>query len=666
MLAKEDNLQRAVRLHREGRIAEAEAIYRRVLAQHPDHPDALHLLGALAVQAGRSDEAIALVLRAIARDGEVGAYHNTLGLARRAQGDLAGAAAAFARTLALQPRNSEAHLNLGNLAQDRGDLAGAAEHYRRAIALAPDSAAANSNLGNLLRRQGEADEALRLLERAHQLAPRDPDIANGLALALQAAGRAEAAIERYRAALALAPDHAGALANLGSLLAERDEPEEAVRRLERALALDPSMAEMRVNLANALDALGRHEAALAEWRRLVAERPDTVCFRLRLAGTLRALGRFDEARAQDLESARGDADCAAALAEIAIADKERLAPRWRERIAALLARRELPADDRAVLHFALAKVHDAEGEFDLAFDHLRRANDLRLGERKAKDRGFDLAALAAQFDRLIAAFDRPLFTGASGLGDPSERPVFIVGMPRSGTSLVEQILASHSKVYGAGELAHMERITRTMPARIAGAGPYPECVAALTPATARQAARDYLDRILTLAPGVTRVTDKAPFNFLYLGLAAVLFPRARVIHCRRQPVDTCLSCYEQDFKGPMPWSWDLTTLGQFYRQHDRLMRHWQAVLPLPMLEVSYERLVAEFDATVRRIVAFCGLDWEAACLAFHDNPRPVQTFSQTQVRQPIYASSVDRWRRYERHLGPLIEALGDLAPGARP
>ncbi len=648
-------LDQAAALHRQGRFAEAEAIYRRVLAQHPDHPDALHLLGALAVQAGRAGEALPLIERAIAGRGDVTAYHNTLGLALRAAGDREGAAAAFARALALQPDNPEAHLNLGNLARDRDDAAAAIAQYRKAVELAPGHAGALNNLGNALRKAGQTAEAVQCLERAHQANPGDADILNNLAIALRADGRARAAIDRFEQALAFRPRHVGALAGLGSLLAQRNRPEEAVRRLQQAVALDPSLDDARYDMVGSLSHLGRSEEARAMLDDMVTRNPDAVRYRVKLGDVLRALNRIDDAKRHYARAIEIDPDCAAALAEMAMLEKAELAPAALDRIERLLRRPDIASGDRSRLHFAMARVHDAKGEYDAAFAHLEQANAGRRRELASGERGFDLADTRRQIDELVATFDRALFARTAGFGDPSDLPMFVVGMPRSGTTLTEQILASHSEVHGAGELRELQAIIARL--EETGGARYPRCMRTLDRAETRRLARGHIEWLARLAPGKCRVIDKEVLKFGSLGPIAVLFPGAKIIHCRRHPLDNGLSCFEQDFLGNWPWIWDLATIGQFYREYRRLMDHWREVLPVAILDVAYEDLVADTPRVAREMVRFCGLDWEDACLAFHESGRPVLTASKEQVRRPIYSSSVGKWRRYERHLGPLIEAL---------
>ena len=313
---------------------------------------------------------------------------------------------------------------------------------------------------------------------------------------------------------------------------------------------------------------------------------------------------------------------------------------------------------RAVLHMAAgASCHNAEAYGD-AFEHYRNGNLL-------KDVVFDIHGYTKHVDALIENFDRQHFQRTTDWGNPSDVPVFILGMPRSGTSLVEQILASHSRVHGSGEREEMLQLADRLSEHVNDSRPYPACVDALTEDLSRDIAGHFLGVLKRADPHAARITDKMPGNFHHVGLIATLFPNAKIIHCRRDPRDTCLSIFFGDFVGNHPYSYDLTNLGRYYRQYERVMAHWHDVLPGRILDVKYENLVDKQEDWSRRMVKFCGLDWESGCLDFHKNTRNVRTRSNAQVRQPIYRSSIERWRPYEAHLEPLMTALASPAEAPR-
>jgi hypothetical protein len=305
-------------------------------------------------------------------------------------------------------------------------------------------------------------------------------------------------------------------------------------------------------------------------------------------------------------------------------------------------------DDRVKLHGGLGKHYDRQQRYDEAFAHFRSA---KAATRKLTG-VFDERAVAGYFDRIIETFPLDFFGRFPAGGSASERLVFIVGMPRSGTTLTEQILASHPAVFGAGELQGIADVARAI------RPDYPQRVPFLSASEIAEFVKGYLATIDARAPPeAIRVTDKLPVNFTHLGLIATLFPHSRVIHCRRDPMDTGLSCFAEQFRLSHDFTTDLESIGRYYLQYERLMAHWRRVLPLPMLEQRYEDLIANPEVGSRALLAHCELPWDEACLNFHAASRQVSTPSRWQVRQPIYATSVGRWRHYERHLEPLRRLL---------
>jgi hypothetical protein len=306
-------------------------------------------------------------------------------------------------------------------------------------------------------------------------------------------------------------------------------------------------------------------------------------------------------------------------------------------------------------------VAERKGAYDEAFAEFARGNACTHRIHDRKQQAFHVAADCRSHGERNALFDREYFARMAPLGHPSELPVFIIGMPRSGTTLVEQILSSHPRFAGAGELLEMQYSRLDLPALLNVSEPYPACLMKLTRETAWGLAERYLQRLRREDSHALRVSDKLPENYYQLGLIAVLFPRARIIHCQRDPRDTCVSCFCENFEG-VRYSTSLENLGQYYVEYERLMAFWRKVLPNPLFEVQYEDLVDRQEAVSRDLVAFCGLDWDDRCLQFHETRRTVQTASNLQVRQPMYASSVGRWRRYEKHLEPLLKLLQPYLP----
>jgi tetratricopeptide (TPR) repeat protein len=688
-------LRVALAAHQGGRLDEAEALYRRLLLAQPEEPDALHFLGVIAHQRGNPAEAIELISRAIARESGVAGYHSNLGEAHRAlgqneeairhyrralalqpgalatrfglgtalldRGEPAAAAAEFEQVVRAEPRDAQARVNLANalLALDRREEA--IQHYRAAIRAAPDYTEAAINLASVLIDEGALREAITLLADA---VARRPDLAEAhyeLGRALKLAERYEDATAELERAFALKPERAATPLLLAQILSAKHQNEEAIPWFERAAALAPDSIEPLIGRGLACLDMDRFEEALAWFEKALERQPASADAHFNIGLALQRQGRFEEAMGWHEKAIALDPACAPAHFHLALNRKHESVDDKVRGIERALAVPGLSYEQKAGLHFALAKAYDDIGDYDAAFAQYRAGNEERKRSVLFKPEDF-----TRYVDRMIAAFPKSLFARLAPVGSPSELPAFVLGMPRSGTTLVEQILASHPLVFGAGELDFMRQMTLALAPAIGTDRPFPECIALLEPPLAAKLASEHVVRLQALAPEALRVTDKLPNNFQRLGLIALLFPNARIFHCRRDPLDTCLSCYFQEFAHGQPFSFDLGFLGRFYRDYERLMAHWRTVLPTPPLDVPYEALVADQEGWSRRLVAHIGLDWDERCLAFHRAERQVHTASFWQVRQPIYSSSIGRWRHYAKHLGPLFEALGLDATASLP
>jgi tetratricopeptide (TPR) repeat protein len=474
---------------------------------------------------------------------------------------------------------------------------------------------------------------------------------------LHQAGHLREAEQLYLAVVAADPTHTYALNNLGILASQADRPEEAMEYLRRALSLEPDVAEFHGNLAVAYQAAHGAAVAIAEFREALRLKPTSAQCHTDLGEALLELGQLDEALVRGQEALRLQPDFAPAyaiLGQCVTRGRYVFSDEEVRRMQALLEAGGQSPEHAVRLHFTLAAWWDRQGDYDAAFRGYCQGNDFRREIYRRTGRTFDPEKFRAKIDALMAGFTAESFERMRGRGVASERPVFVVGMIRSGTSLVEQILASHPLVFGCGELKDIDQLSRVF---------YPACTRGIDAATVHRLADSYLGRLLRLAgPAAVRAIDKLPTNFVHLGMIAMLFPQARVIHCRRNPLDVCVSAFVQNFQH-VPYATRLEDLGFFHRQYERLMEHWRRVLPLRMHEVVYEDLVADQERISRELVAFCGLPWDDRCLAFHKNPRAVKTVSRLQVRQPIYTHAVGRWKRFESHLGPLRDALAGGGKG---
>ncbi len=626
-----------------GQLEAAAASYRQAVALKPQFALAHHNLGIVLRQLGRSEEAIASHRRALSLVPDLADAHAQLGSALRDLGRREEAVASYRRALVMEPEHAEALLSMGDTLLALERFESAAQHYRRFLALRPDAAEVHGNLGNALRELGQAQAAHEAYRRALELRPEASEMHNNLGNALLDLGRFEEAAASYRRALERNPGSAKAHKNLGSVMRELGRLEEAEASLERALALEPTSADVLTSLATVQRLLGRGEEADAKVQRALELDPDEASAAIARADLAVDRGDFAVAEALYREAFARDSDSAVAWAGIVTTRRmTRADASWLAEAERLAERPRRPRAE-VVLRFAMGKYLDDVEEYDRAFANYTQANELVKTYRPAHDR----RQLEETFE-----FVRQLYDGewieASRAREPIEhQPLFVVGMPRSGTSLAEQILASHPAVFGAGELSFWKSASLRVSGASVASGPDPALLGSL--------AADYDGFLSRLAPGRRYVVDKMPANFAHLGMIHAALPGARIIHMRRHPIDTCLSIYFQNFHVAHSYANDLDDLAHYHDEYRRLMSHWLALLPPgAILEVPYEALVAQPECWTRRMVEFAGLPWDEACLDFHRTRRSVRTFSRWQVRQKIGTGSVERWRRYAAHVGPLL------------
>jgi tetratricopeptide (TPR) repeat protein len=457
-------------------------------------------------------------------------------------------------------------------------------------------------------------------------------------------GRLADAVTSYRDAIAHQPGWASAHGNLAATLCDLGDLAGALAHASHATELDPWHGRAYGTAATIADRMGEPDRA-------IERAPWPVPALSAKANLLLELGRLDEAERAFGQALGVAPEHGPALFGLAsIARLRRQAPDI-ARLESLLADGRAQAlDDRVTLHFALGRAYLDGGDPERAFPHFASGNALRRGA---------YAYNVADDERLLAsiadAFPAALVARAADAGDPDEAPIFIISMPRSGTSLLEQILSVHPEIYGAGELLHLKHLVMR---DLAEHGLFPGIVARLTAGQLRSLGRRYVETTSALAPGAKRIIDKLPLNFYFAGLIHLMLPNARIIHIRRDPLDTCLSRYTTLFREPVRFAHDLTELGRFYRAYERLMGHWRRVLPVGrFVEVDYDQLVADPETQARRLLDFCSVEWDAACLRSHESSHPIRTASRLQARQPVHRNSVGRAERYREYLAPLIAAL---------
>lgn len=545
----------------------------------------------------------------------------------------------------------------------------------------------------LLLKTGRLDAARQACEQAIAADPGQLELHRALGVVLQAGSDHAAAIEAYEAALAINPRYLPVLVNLAVCAREIHDPQKALGALDAAIALDgrsvhahfnkalvfcdlrnlPAAIEelhivlkLKPDFANAHHQLGfleemleNYDAAIGGYTAAIAHNPATADYYLSLGSCLQTVGRFEEAETplRKAISLRPTAGRAHFL--LAYSDQADSSEAERARLARLIAESGATGDDLINMHFASGRLNERAGDHEAAFTHFSEGNALRDA-----DVVFDADAMRGLPNDVAEIFDGHFFALHEQTGNPTDRPIFVVGMPRSGTTLVEQIIAAHPKCYGAGELMNLDSIGVTSSTGSSPEEHYPGRYASIADAEISALAERYLADYPAAASDAKRVVDKTPGNALALGALAVMFPNARFISCRRDPMDICWSIYRHNFLTDLPYASDFEKMAVYYHTHDQTMAHWRKVLGNRILDVDYETLVADPEPTIRSIIDFCGVEWDQKCLAFHELQRGIHSMSLWTVRQPIFNSSIGAWKRYERRLQPLQAALGDISERA--
>ncbi|AMY01961.1 sulfotransferase [Mesorhizobium ciceri biovar biserrulae] len=524
--------------------------------------------------------------------------------------------------------------------------------YRQVLARQPKHAAAAHFLGLLLHQTGRSEEGLDLIERSVSLQPTNPDFLNNFGTVMRDLGRPAAAIDFFRGAVDLRPDQLAARDNLGSSLKQVGQFEEAEEIYRSTVARNPFHVRARIGLAETLQEAGRLDEALAAFREALAIRPKDADLLHGLGVGLMEKGKLDEAA--DLFRQALAINPAMATAWLMLTQVKRQKERDSELGGMEAQHAKAPQDSlaRMQLSFGLGKANDDLKDYGRAFDYFAEGNAIR---RKGID--YDQARTRAEFEAMKATFDAGFFEKHRPSSISDDTPIFIVGMPRSGTTLVEQIIASHPQVYGAGELSILKKaVGRQFPATMPGG--FPWGVSDTGDSDFAEAGQAYLDMLHARYPNMRHVTDKMPGNFLLVGFIHMMMPKARIIHCARDAAATCLSIYKVHFRGDSHrYGYDLGELADFHNLYTDIMKHWHTVLPGVVHDVRYEDFVADQEGQTRALIAHLGLPWDDAALSFHETDRPVRTASAAQVRQPMYQGSVDLWKRYGDRLKPLLDRL---------
>jgi len=569
------------------------------------------------------------------------------GMALLRAGQLDAAEQCFRQALARAAGDAGLLNLLGMVELHRRRFVEAERLFHRAIARNGHEAQFYNNLAHAFKGQGKERETRRALEKAVALDPGCLEAHHNLGNMLEEIGENEAAEAAYRKALELQPNDLETLRELGTLLLSSRKFQEAEAIFRRLLVFQPHDPDAHVSLGESIDGQGLAAEAGRIFKQALSLTDAHDGVLARYGQFLIQMGRFAEAEAFLMSAIKSRGDYPKFYYRLPLCrkftadDSELLA-----KIESLAFTEKEPSDELATTMHALGKAFNDLKNYEKAFHCYERAN-LWFGDRERNS--FDRGVFRQETDRIIRFFDAEFLNNQEGWRSDSDMPIFIVGMPRSGTTLTEQIISSHPLVHGAGELTFWSDA-------LAGLGK--DYQAALTEEKLQNLGEDYLRELEKYAEGSPHVTDKMPGNCLSLGLIHRAFPKAKIVHCRRNPVDTCLSIYFQNFGNRHQYRCDLGNLAFVYRQYRRLMQHWRSVLPPgTLLEIDYEEMVENQEPMSRKLIEFCGLEWDDRCLEFYKSERQVKTASQWQVRQPMYKSSKERWRNYEPYIGPLLELL---------
>ena len=604
-------------------FTEAEDYLRRAIELAPTFAKPQEDLGYLLVESGRPAEAVEVLKNATRLDPQAEMAFFSLGRALSMTGRGEEADSAFEQSFELNPQRKT--LAFAAERHNAGHHDEAARAYRELLKTEPGNVDAMRLLAGILAGQSESDEAEALLRKA----------------------------------VSLAPDYALAFLDLGRIYQEQFRYSEALDCFQRTIRLQPTSVRAHFALASTLAPAGRTSDALAAYRRTLELRPEHAGARLGLGHTLKTLGHREEAIKAYRECIRIRPDNGESYWSLANLKTYRLTDEDIQAMQSALERDEELTDQSAVnFLFALAKAHEDAGKFDAAWGYYVQGNT-----RQRMLEHYDPVQTELANDEIIDVFDKPFLQNNTGLGHPDPAPIFIVGLPRSGSTLIEQILASHSQVEGTSELPYLGRVATSLNRNRADGINYPRAVRELRSNHLRALGQDYLERArLHRQTDRPRFVDKMPNNFPTIGFLHLILPNAKIIDARRHPLDSALSCYRQLFAKGQTFVYDLTDIGEYFLEYQRLMDHWHAVLPGRVLTVQYEDLVADFDNQLGRILEYCELPWEEACARFHETDRPVRTASSEQVRQPVYDSAIHFWRNYKSHLDELIEVLEATLP----
>ncbi|MFY9253554.1 MAG: sulfotransferase [Fuerstiella sp.] len=576
----------------------------------------------------------------------------------REQGHIRAALDCYQQALKLNPNLSTALGNFGLLLTACGDLETGLQHCRKAVELRPNDVPARYQLGKMLLEFGHIEEAMEVLSDVVETDPDNAELAVTVGRVWIELGDLRQARSWFERALQLEPDLNEAQCGIAQVLREAGDPEAAIQAYQKVLEKEPGRMDAQAGLARAFQDHGDMDLAVATYRETIRQYPESASLHACLGHAMAEAGDLDEAVNCHRRAITLNPRCVPALSGLATTLRGRTSDEELGQLEKLLNVPWMTDGRRAALNFGLAQAFDGKGDYQRAAVHIKDANEFQKKHYEQRDQGYSAEVFREHVDRLIETFTPEYFERVSslGFGVGSERPVFIVGMPRSGTTLTEQILATHPRAFGAGERSFIQNSLQLLPTALQLSEPPLECLKRITAEAVGRLTGWHLDRLRGLDSSHDRVVDKMPDNYQFLGWIATLHPQAKIIHCQRDIRDVAFSCWITNF-ARIRWANDLEHLAQRVIDYQRLMNHYRQVLPIPVLEVSYEQMIANQEEATRRLLDFVGLEWDPNCLDFHKTERLVRTASVAQVRQPIYKRSVARWKYYEAALKAFLEAL---------
>lgn len=610
-------LASAMKLHNQGNLREAEKYYRAILSKEPKHVDALHYLGVIALQFGQHGAAIDLISKSLASSPNNAAALGNLGNAYQGINNFAQAIDVYKKSLSISPVNVQIRANLGNACKQLMRFEEALQYYLQVLENTPNLPEVERNLAEIYAATGAIPKALETIRRAIHKAPNSVELLTSYGNMLKQVGQLPEAVKQYSAVVNILPNNLNAKSSLGICLAEIGDFDQAIALLTHVSDKSIGSADAHYNVAFVYYDAGYFDQTIVSLTKALHLAPDFVNARVLLS---KCENQLDDSNIKAMEK--------------------------------LLDKASLDDASKASLAYAIGNHYERQLQFETAFQYLSFANKL-----SRKQTTYDFKKDKEAFSNIRNVFNKSFFEKQNFKADLEAKPVFIVGMPRSGSTLVEQILSSHSAFFGIGEMPILANCIH----HIFGLKSGIDCTSGVLSGNNIQFERlalDYLQQIKSMNSKATLVSDKLLMNFFHIGLIKLIFPNAVIIHCKRDPIATCWSIYKSNFSNMgHDYGQSLEELGHFYRLYQDLMSHWHSLFPGEIYDVSYEILVAEQIIETKNLVEACGLEWESACLDFHKNKRRVATLSASQVRKPLYNSALASWKPFEKNISELINVL---------